>query len=175
MGIDPELKAKVVPELRSGEDLLWAGKPTGTPTNNLGWMGTLIAALFCIIGLGVIIFMLITANYSSIPFMLLWTGIAAYNLYTFSNLLFAPKRQTYAITNERGLIIEHFRGHRVATLDLSRLRTYELNRKGQAATLTFGAASYDHAFGFSYRPPLNAFHLISDYKLVEKLIQDIPS
>lgn len=165
-----ELKNIVQKEIRSGESVLWVGRPNSMPLNAMGIMGTAMGGLFCIIGTLVFIGALFSGVVFAAVFMAIWTSIAAWNLYIFSGMLFGPRKQIYAITNKRGIIIENFRKDRVATINPAMISSYEIERHGEEATLRFGEKRGMFFMTMSPNLPLDTFHRVTDYKNLENLI-----
>lgn len=108
--IEPELLATFKPELRPGERLIWAAKPSEAPLNLAALLGTVVATVFVFIGAIAFFMTALTGHLGAAAFVVLWTSIAAFNLYVASGHWLAPSSQVYALTNERGLIVERFRG-----------------------------------------------------------------
>lgn len=152
---------------------MWAGKPAGMPMNPMGLMGTIIGGLFILFGAFFMLSAIGSGNVFAIVFSLIWCSIVAFHLYTFSGMLLGPSRQVYAITDQRGLIVESSRGTRMASLEPEKLRSFELTRKGKLATFKFGPSSSPFMMQPTLKTPLNAFHLVPDSKTVEKHIQNL--
>lgn len=104
------------------------------------------------------------------PLMFLLVGALA--LYTGAKLFFGPSRQIYAITNERGLVLEHFLGRRIGTISAQELKTYEKSGGDKVGTLKFGPGLSLFSMNAMFpKHPLNTFYNVANPRDVEILIR----
>ena len=158
-------------ELRSGEKLLWVGSPARFPVYFSTLFPLLWAGGFVAFGLFALISALISATASGIIFMLIWLSFVSIFFYIHLRRLTAPSKQIYAITDQRGIILELQGQTRVASLSLAQLKSYERRNHGKLATLSFSQTRNAYSITNYIQPPLDTFHMIDDHVEVERLIQ----
>ena len=97
--IDPDLKQQIQHELRSGEKLIWTGRPQGIQINRIALIYTIIMSLFMSI--------FAVAILSEFPDQLIWMLIlAAIIILPGALMINSPSKETYFLTTQC-IIIHH--------------------------------------------------------------------
>jgi len=149
--IDDDIRDIITPELTEGEELLWAGRPQKHPFLlfaiyafgfALLWIGGVLFILFHSInaffapelGASTSIFMLLTMSALSCLFLLIGYLQLRYAIIH----LFGIKKQVYALTSHRGLIVENYLKNRSLSLERSALSIVYKDTKKSLGTFIFG-------------------------------------
>ena len=171
--IDRDVAAKLQAELMPGEKLLWADKPRKA---NFLWIllpGMLVGPLLVVFGLGLFSTSLLglEGGWFHTLFSLVWLTIPAIVTVLSVRGFFAPSKQIYGLTNERGIIIQNFMGRRIASLHAAEFSKIERKGDPQIGTLHFGGAPSFAQMGMTYQSPLTSFSKIQNPREVEALIR----
>ena len=149
--IDPELRDIIAPELAKGEELLWAGQPQKNPFLYSG----IYALVFAIVWIGAILYFeyswikgfFFPKDGSSLSAFSFLFGLAVSCLMLLVGYfqlryaiihLFGIKKQVYALTSKRGLIVENYWKKRSLSLDKTALSIMHKEIKKSLGTLIFG-------------------------------------
>jgi hypothetical protein len=180
-------------ELKSGERLLWSGQPQGgirfrtydiffIPFS-LMWGGF---AIFWELG---VLFMFSTASSANnapplpirIIFPIFGIPFVLVGLYMIFGRFIVDARSRektyYGVTDQRILIVSHFFGHKVQSLNLKNLPELVLNQKSDGSgTITFGSSSPFAAWGGgqwpgSQRYQSPSFEMVQNVREVYDIIQ----
>ena len=169
--VDENLKQLFRSELLPREHILWSGQPQKPHFPLLAVVMCVMSGLFLLIGLTMLIGMLFTGNVFTSVFMFIWTAIAGWNFYFGLNMIFAPMKQRYAVTNERVLIIQTGKRHRIASIRGVVLSQIERSGNDNIGTLDFGKKQSDlFMFANATKPSLDSFMNIENPRKIEKLI-----
>lgn len=189
--INPAVKSLIEGELRSGERLLWADKPSKLPISFMAVYITCFSLVWTFMAIsffGVGVFTSIlgaTASdtsteavgsaaagtlFSAIALLFVCIGVAM--ILWGLKMLIGPSKEIYAVTNQRGLIISPFIRYRIASLSGDVLANSERKGRSEIGTLIFSNKSSGW-MGTMMNPnqtELDAFHNIVNPKKVEDLI-----
>jgi len=189
--INPDVRSKVEAELRNGEKLLWADKPSKFPLSFMaiyitGFSIVWTSMAISFVGVGVLTSLLgststetsaeavgagafgIFFSLISLLFVCVGIGMVLWGL----KMLIGPSRELYAITNQRGYIISPFIRYRIASLSPEALANSERRGRPEMGTLTFKnqANGWMGMMMNPYQTELAAFQNINNPKKVEDLI-----
>jgi len=189
--INPDVKLIVEAELRNGERLLWADKPSKFPISfmaiyivgfSIVW--TTIAVSFVGVGAFVSIVGSSAAETSteaasaggvgiifslvSLLFVCVGIGMVVWGL----KMLIGPSKEIYAVTNQRGIIISPFIKYRIVSLSAEALANSERKGRPERGTLSFhnNTNNWMALMMNPYQTELAAFRKINNPKQVEELI-----
>ena len=176
--INEDVRHIVEAELREGETLLWADKPSKKPisfmaiyitgfsivwtTMAIGFVGAgAFASLFSVATVEDKATAAGTAAFGavfsivSLLFVAIGVGMILWGL----KMLIGPSKEIYALTNQRGIVLSPFIKYRITSLSYEILKNSERKGDHQLGTLTF-----------TNQTELNAFLKIKNPKQVEDLI-----
>jgi len=189
--INSDVKPTIEAELRSGERLLWADKPSKFPLSfiaiyitgfSLVWTSMAISfvgvGFFASIvgpaaaetsaeatGVGAFGIML---SVISLLFVCVGIGMILWGL----KMLVGPSREIYAITDQRGIIVSPFIKYRIVSLSSEALANSERKGRPEMGTLTFKSQTngWMSLMMNPYQTELAAFQNINNPEKVEDLI-----
>lgn len=180
--MDYETQQRIQPELSSGENLLWSGRPRqGLVLRGFDSFLIPFSLLWC----GFVVFWEYHAYTSGAPFFFLLFGgfFVVIGLYIVFGRFIADamkrKRTFYGVTNDRIIILSEFPTRKIKSLSLSTLSDITFsNRPDGSGSITFGPQHpllswmYGTAwFGMGhYQSPM--FEFIKDAKTVYEIIRD---
>ncbi len=149
--IEPELRDIIEPELAEGEELLWAGRPQKHPFLFYG----IYALVFAMVWIGAILYTVFIwikgfffskdgSLLSTLDFLIGLTVSSFMLLFGYFLLryaiihVFAFKKQVYALTSKRGLILENHLKKRSLSFDQTALSVMHRDIQKSPGTLFFG-------------------------------------
>lgn len=168
MIIDQELKDKILPELRAGEKLIWADKPQKFPMNYIGLIYIVFAIVWAIIVVTIIRPLFSNAGALDVDMVIpVFSYFSVFFFLLGLLLLIIPTRETYAVTDQRGLIFWRFPMRRVASLSPETLTNLSRTGKEEIGTLNAESGPPRTPMQMAFK---KSFKNISNPKQVEDLI-----
>jgi len=189
--INEVVRARIMPELRDGENLLWADKPNKLPIS----VASIFLMLFSFIWLSIvllIIFGVVTSIQISnsdiippglvtelakpvvalafyVPFFFLLVGLML--LLSSVRLLISPLFQVYAITDQRGIIASNLFPRRIISITEHGFARIERTGNDDIGTLEIADKQNRRDLRTAiYQVQLDSFQKIKNPKAVEALI-----
>jgi hypothetical protein len=170
--------SSIARELRSGEQLLWQGRPrAGIRLRSADWYQVPFSLVWCVFVFpmaGGVLFGTRKASVEAFVYILL----AALGLYSLLGRYFVDairrKNTAYALTSRRAIMAVDFFGRNVQPINLQSLPEVSVSEKSDGSgTILFGAApSRNRAMSnpWTGAPSQPAFEMIEDVRRVNDLI-----
>ena len=191
ISIDKAVQARITPELREGETLLWADKPNRLPIS----IASIFLMLFSFIWLSVVLLIIfgvltsiqvadndiippglvtelakpLVALAFYVPLFFLLVGLML--LFSSIRLLISPLFQVYAITDQRGIIASNLYPRRIISITEHGFARVERTGNDKIGTLEIADKQNRRDLRTAmYQVQLDSFQKIKNPKAVEALI-----
>ena len=167
MIIDQDLRNLVKPELRAGEKLLWVGKPRRFPIHFLGFAYIAFSIIWSIVVFTVVLQVTSDLGAASTTIGSIFSFLGVFFFLLGVLLVIIPTKETYALTNQRGLILWRFPLRKVANLSPEALLNLDRTGGTDVGTLNAEQGRPTTPMQLAFK---KSFKNISNSKQVEDLI-----